>query len=350
MNKEIIWNILAETLQIDKLTIIEDLVDEDIMPFLIKHRLEGAFYYKYINKLMKCNISSDLIRDLRIKFEYYNLRDTYIKKELKQLDEILCINNLQYKLTKGVVLSECIYNKGVRYYGDIDIIIRKEQLDKVKKSLVGLGYQQGRLDNWRIYDVTDAEKNFYEENTHQTIPFFKLGAPGEIPLCVDVNFALSSGEPFENKNFINFIFNDNSTIQIVSNKYPTISIEMLFINVCVNLYRDAMSLVRIRENKDIYLYQYMDIYMLIQSRKVNMQKLKQIIIKYNLKNIVFYVLANLKNMVDISLMGINLDNTLVDNTILNKFGSNLDKDRGEWKIGFKDRILESNRQKYMNFY
>ena len=94
----------------------------------------------------------------------------------------------------------------------------------------------------------------------------------------------------------------------------------------------------------------MDIYMLIQSRKVNMQKLKQIIIKYNLKNIVFYVLANLKNMVDISLMGINLDNTLVDNTILNKFGSNLDKDRGEWKIGFKDRILESNRQKYMNFY
>lgn len=349
MRKEDILKTLISTIKLDEKVKFDFIIDEDIIPYMNKHRIEGAFYNKYINKLIDCNIQEEVLRDFRLKYEYYNLRDAYIKDELRKLAVFLDEEKVEYRITKGVVLSEKEYARGVRYYGDIDLLVKKEDLNQVKKVMQKAGYEQGRLDNWRIKIVSESEIDFFENNTHQTIPFVKITSKTLIPICVDVNFEMSSEEAFENPKFIEFMFESIDYVTINGHKYPTLQMELLFINVCINAYRDAMSLVRIRNNKDIYLYQYLDIYTILHQNVLNKHLLLDIIQKFGLEEVIYFSISNLQSLV-LSNIGEEIIQRLhVDKKVLNRFGGKLDNEKGEWLINFKDRILMKTSREHMKF-
>lgn len=344
MKVEEIKTIIIDTIQLDKESKYDFEIDYDILPYLIRNRLEGAFYFKYLTGKINCKIPEVLLRDLRIKFEYYNLRDSYIKKVLSEID-LLFSNKYPYKITKGIELSELLYTKGIRYFGDIDLIIRSEDLNGIKKDLFDAGYQQGRLDNWKFKPVDKETVSFFESNTHQTMSFIKTFDYDRIPICLDINFAMGFDNNLLNPAFLQYIMAENDKCININNRdIPALSYELLFINICANLYRDGISLIKIKENKDIYLYQYMDVYTLIWNSNMNYQKLGEIIQEFDLYECVYYSVKNLSQLgVPVPDKLNNIISKYENHEIINRIGNSLDLKHGLWKIDISDRIFGNDR-------
>ena len=90
-----------------------------------------------------------------------------------------------YAVIKGAVLSDQLYaSPYIRRSGDIDILIRHQDLDYAKQILLNNGFVQGRVVGDKIKQFTRRELIFHTVQSHQTAPFVKST---ENKLCPFIN-------------------------------------------------------------------------------------------------------------------------------------------------------------------
>lgn len=83
-------------------------------------------------------------------------------------------NNISYAVIKGAVLSAAAYNNPFcRQSGDIDILINRRDIDKIKEIMLRNGFVQGKITENGVEPFSRKEILFQTAMSHQTAPFVK---------------------------------------------------------------------------------------------------------------------------------------------------------------------------------
>lgn len=231
------------------------------------------------------NLTSDALWDLLARHRCYRLlRELPCPEEQRQtqrLNSSLNANNvltryrhcaplfqslqqqkIPYAVHKGAVLSQVLYgNPFVRQSGDVDLLICRDDADRVKQLLFSEGFVQGRITDERIKPFTRYEILYHAANTHQLAPFVKKTGN---PLCpyimVDINIDLLWGES-EKKTDMALVLSETEPIRICDFPLRKLTAEFEFIALCLHHYKDMNSLyllydrgIRLGHLCDIYDY------------------------------------------------------------------------------------------------
>ena len=192
-----------------------------------------------LEKMLGRQLSAELVF-LQKKYEEFLM---YISKLVKALNE----KRIPYSLLKGFSIINSLYSSNnviYRDFGDVDVLINKNDLDAIIPILTEIGFIQGYLD--REYKVQKADRKeiiYWRLNSHQEQTFIKPSKYADISpilVCrVDLNTTIFEGGklalPISTEDLLKEtrLHNINDSLQIRSLCY-----ELELIQLCYHLYKD----------------------------------------------------------------------------------------------------------------
>ena len=177
--------------------------------------------------------------------------------------DILLGCDCKYAMLKGAYLCGH-YPIGYRTSNDIDLLIMPEHVTEVGNVLVAEGFKQGNIRNGEFIPATRKEIIESKMMRGETVPYIKqMDLPYMKYLEVDVNFSLD----YKNSDIESMkVMLD----RVIETEVNGISVQTLdsydfFVHLCSHLYKEATTLPWIEMMRDMTLYKYCDIYMIIDT-------------------------------------------------------------------------------------
>ena len=314
-----------------------------VLPIVAKIILESNIAYvlnSNILKLLKCVLNENIENDKKK------------VNEAKQLSNILYKNNINGMLIKGPINSIVLYpGLGYRTYEDIDILVNKADLQKLKKILVDNNYRQGKIDfNTQKFIEANRKDIIHKELcTHETIEFYKFENDNLTDIMIDINHSLSwkghdsyLGYPsFTVDKLLNNkkIMKDNEIIIRPSN-------EDLFLYIVVHLYNEAIffcwQICWEYNYGDIQLIKFIDV-ILAMKNEMDWEKVDKLIAEYNIREPVEYTLTCIFEL---------FGNNVIPNS-MRKYISKIEEidfyydiegNKHYWEMSFKNRVFEPKKR------
>ena len=232
-----------------------------VLGYLFFNRMQGVAY----DTLKKNNLLGQINREFRTSlasaYEQNVQKNESFKKCVNMLSEILSHCNCKVAMLKGAYL--CIhYPAGYRTANDVDLLILPKDVTTIGNLLSKAGFEQGSIKNGNFIPATRQEIIESKMMRGETVPYIKeVNLPFMKFFEVDLNFSLD----YKNNN-------DNTLEKMLSSicvkkekgiNIPTLSDEDFFIHLCAHLYKEATTLPWIEMNRDMTLYKYCDIYLLL---------------------------------------------------------------------------------------
>lgn len=177
------------------------------------------------------------------------------------LGEILYECNCSYAMLKGASLCKR-YPAGYRTSNDIDLLVRPQDVTKIGKNLLESGFKQGNIRNDKFEPASRKEIIESKMMRGETIPYIKqVNLPGMPFLEIDINFSLDY-KPGDTALLEEMLRN---TVTETKSDFcvQTLSAEDFFVHLCSHLYKEATTLPWVEMMRDMTLYKYCDIYMLL---------------------------------------------------------------------------------------
>ena len=146
-------------------TILNNHPDWDqIIKIATRHQVLPFIYYT-VNKLNLLNNTPKEILEILKNYYYVNSnRNLKLWEELSLILESLNQTKIKVILLKGIILMETVYhNLALRIIGDIDILIKEDDLLIIRNSLLKLGYK----DNFKKSPL------IHYKRYHKSLIFFK---------------------------------------------------------------------------------------------------------------------------------------------------------------------------------
>ena len=180
---------------------------------------------------------------------------------VQHVAEVLSTCNCKYAMLKGAYLCKC-YPDGYRTSNDIDLLVESKDISEIGNALLKAGFKQGNIRNDQFVPATRKDIIESKMMRGETIPYIKsVNLPGMRYLEVDINFSLDykPGETDVLKEMLS-----NSTIEKIGGfNIPMLRKDDFFIHLCCHLYKEATTFPWVEMMRDMTLYKYSDIYMLI---------------------------------------------------------------------------------------
>lgn len=150
MDKETrsILNIIKSSITEENIEISDELSLKKLIELTNRHNIFILVYYGLIN----CNVSIDeklntQLTNAAISGVYINEQQLYYIKEISsQFDK----NNIDYMFLKGSVLKHYYPKPEIRRMGDIDVLIKEEQYNKISSILKKIGFSFRNESNHEI--------------------------------------------------------------------------------------------------------------------------------------------------------------------------------------------------------
>ena len=284
--------------KIEKLiTILEDKTLNwiEILGYLCYHRVAGLAY-EVIKNIDVKKLDFSVFFTLYMIHQAQSVRTLLQKKYIKIISYALCEANIEHVFLKGSVLSSLVYPIGARAFNDIDILVHKQSLQKVKKVLYELGFLEGEYDYSKGV-VKEFDKNtikLFTNTKGEMAPFVKIVNKKTLEAVnVDINFSLD-WRPKGCEDAVNHFLKERVLIP-VGNDFSIFSLnkEHLFIHLCIHFYKDAALIDIIKKRKILDLYKFVDIYTFIHTyfKEINPQKIFEDSVKFGFDKHVFFTLT-----------------------------------------------------------
>lgn len=246
-----------------------DKFDETLLSYASPYVLGQLFFNRMqgvaFEKLSKLNLLNKTNREfrnsLRAAYEKNVEKNESFYKCIAMISHILSTVDVKAAMLKGAVLCSR-YPKGCRTSNDIDLLVLSKDVTKVGNALLEVGFKQGNIINGNF--VAASRKEIIESKMMrgETVPYIKeVNLPSMKYLEIDVNFSLDYKNGDEN--LLIEIIDAVDWIDIGNVKIPTLSKEDFFIHLCAHLYKEATTFAWIKMNRDMTLYKYYDIYLLL---------------------------------------------------------------------------------------
>ena len=252
-----------------------------------------------------------------------------------------------YAVIKGAVLSESAYcDPFARSSGDIDILIRRQDADKIKSLLLSLGFIQGRVTDNGIVPFTRREILFQTAMSHQTAPYIKQTDNRLCPYVnLDVNMDVMWGESDERVDAGKILAcNEDSSLFGIT--FRKLTDEAGFISLCLHHYKDMNSLYLL-SGGSLKLSLFCDIYYYLKNVHPNVQELAALCKEMNVGKYVYVCIEYTKQIFD-GEFDEYLDclESTKDASLLNSFGLN-DKERKAWNLTLPERLFLLDLPRYV---
>ena len=271
-----------------------------------------------------------------------------VKERYKACESIFTQINFPYAVVKGAVLSQTLYsNPFLRFSGDIDIIIRREDIDSFKSLMQDNGFVQGKIEDGKIKPSTRQEIVFQNSMTHQTVPYMKATNNPLVPyINVDINMNIMWGES-KQKADMNYVLSHREKTKLCGTEFYKLSSEMEFTALCLHHYKDINSLyLLVRGNFKLGLF--CEIYDYLRNVYLDTKKLTDICEKLNVGKYLLECLIQTQELFgdDICQKYVDILRPYEDKNIRDTFGLS-DDERKTWNISLAERIINPNLPQYV---
>lgn len=233
----------------------------EVLGHLFFNRMQGVAY----DTLKKHNLLGKINREFRnslgAAYEQNVQKNQSFMSCVKMLSEVLSPCSCNIAMLKGAYLC-AHYPEGYRTSNDVDLLVLPKDVTTVGNYLSHAGFRQGNVRNGVFVPATRQEIIESKMLRGETVPYIKeVNLPFMKFFEVDINFSLDykNGDTDTLEEMLeNFCFKHEKDISI-----PTLSDSDFFIHLCAHLYKEATTLPWIEMHRDMTLYKYCDIYMLL---------------------------------------------------------------------------------------
>ena len=229
---------------------------------ILFHRMGGVAY----GVLHRCELLAAVNREFRTTLHsIYTancIKNQSFRKSLAFLADCLRDATVPYAALKGALLAD-IYPQGYRTSNDIDLLLAPEHVSEIGGKLQQAGFKQGYVRNGVFREASRAEIISSRMNRGETVPYIlKTDYPFMEFLEVDLNFSLDY-KPNDGETVKNMLHTRTET----ASGLPTLGKADFFIHLCAHLYKEATTYAWIEMGRDLSLYKFADIYLLIREFK-----------------------------------------------------------------------------------
>ncbi len=182
---------------------------------------------------------------------------------VRQVEKVLSVCNCKYAMLKGAYLCKA-YPNGYRTSNDIDLLVHPNDVTEVGNALLAIGFKQGNIRNGKFELATRKEIIESKIMRGETVPYIKeINLPGMRFLEIDINFSLDY-KPGDT-DLIEEMMNNTLFVNLGNFRVRTLRADDFFVHLCSHLYKEATTLPWIEMKRDMTLYKYCDIYMLLNN-------------------------------------------------------------------------------------
>lgn len=236
---------------------------------------------------------------------------------------------------KGAYLIPKLYQDyRTRFMGDIDLLVKKRDIQSIKDIMKKMGYVQGYFDRKakKIRTITREEELFWKLNMSNLYPYVKT-IENEYLEAYKVDFRFSLDDS-RNESAVNEMLDSFHNKQM---RY-----EYYLIHLCTHLYNEAIKVQFVKWGKDLNLIKFCDIREFIHKFCDDEVLYKAILFaqKYNYEKAMFYVFYYLGEIYEDGYEKDILKKLNIDEDSLNTYKIySIDKEKS-WKTDFWVRFFK----------
>jgi hypothetical protein len=153
----------------------------------LRHRILPLLYYN-LRGMDNGNIPKEVIEELDKLYRQTVERNAHLYDELGRVLEAFEAAGIKVIILKGAALAKIVYPEmGLRMFHDIDILIRREDLPRVKKEMVELGYEEHREDLKSFDEKFEYETGYYNPEKKTYLDVHWNIASWRSPFKIDID-------------------------------------------------------------------------------------------------------------------------------------------------------------------
>lgn len=232
-----------------------------VLGMLFFNRMQGIAYDRMRRHDVLGKVNREFRNSLKNAYEQNVEKNRGYMSSLDYLSRILTKSKCKVAMLKGAYLCSH-YPVGCRTSNDVDILVSPDDVTAVGKILSDEGFSQGYIRYDKFVPASRKEVIESKMMRGETVPYIKeVNLPYMRYLEVDINFSLD----YKNsENDMVSIMLDNSVVADIGDiKIPTLEKADFFIHLCAHLYKEATTMPWIKMHRDMTLYKYADIYLLL---------------------------------------------------------------------------------------
>lgn len=240
---------------------------------LFFNRMQGVAYGTLKENGLLGKVNREFRNSLRAAYEQNVQKNESFQTCIGMLSEMLSVCSCKAAMLKGAYL--CMhYPDGYRTSCDADLLVLPKDVTVIGGLLESAGFRQGNVRDDRFVPAARREIIESRMTRGETVPYIKeVNLPFMRFFEVDINFSLdckSAGG--KDLDVLSGMLSDVSVRQEKGISVPTLKETDFFIHLCAHLYKEATSLPWIRMRRDMTLYKYCDIYLLLSEMSDEMLK------------------------------------------------------------------------------
>ncbi len=233
----------------------------DMLGLLFFNRMQAIAYLTLKNAKLLGKVNREFCNSLRDAYENNIHKNMSYFNSVRYLSEVLKNKEGTYAMLKGAVLCTK-YPIGCRSSNDIDLLVHPDNITEIGETLKNAGFEQGSVRNEEFIPATRKEIIESKMMRGETIPYIKkFDLQGMKYLEVDLNFSLDykNGSPEALERMLENVVEVN----VGNSNIQTLYEDDFFIHLCGHLYKEATTLPWVEMRRDMTLYKYCDIYLLL---------------------------------------------------------------------------------------
>ncbi len=232
-----------------------------VLGHLFFNRMQGVAHEVLAENGQLSRVNREFRNSLTAAREQNRIKNQSYTKCLAYLMEALYPYEKRIALLKGAFLC-AQYPEGCRTSNDIDILLRPKDVTEIGERLSSLGFKQGHIRGGVFEEASRYEIITSKMTRGETVPYIKeVELPFMKYLEVDLNFSLDYKNTVPDT--LSVLLENSKTRKSGEIDIYTLDELDFFLHLCAHLYKEATTLPWIQMKRDMTLYKYADIYLLL---------------------------------------------------------------------------------------
>ena len=128
------------------------------------HNMTNMLYYALQDN---CSVPDEISQELQKYHDLMVYKCAYQKAAEQEMERLFNENEIRYMLLKGCTVRDLYPSEDMREMADIDILVSKQDLEKIRKFMIASGYEfKGDRDHHDVY----IKNEFVSVEVHYTVP------------------------------------------------------------------------------------------------------------------------------------------------------------------------------------
>lgn len=238
-----------------------DVATPAVLGHLFFNRMQAIAYHNLKMHGLLGKVNREFRNSLKGAYNQNIKKNSSFFQCVEYLGMVLSDCSSPYAMLKGAYLCG-MYPEGCRTSNDIDLLVHPRDVSEIGRKLSLAGFSQGHLREGKFEPATRKEIIESKMMRGETVPYIKkVDLPEMEYLEVDINFSVDY-KPSDTS-LLEDLMKNTVVENIGCYSVRTLSQDDFFIHLCAHMYKEATTLPWVEMMRDMTLYKYCDIYLLL---------------------------------------------------------------------------------------